>query len=35
MSNIDISVPAAIAGVVYIYARNRYFNGYIVSVEDR
>lgn len=29
------SVPAAIAGVVYIYARNKYFNGYIVSVKDR
>lgn len=28
-------VPAAIAGVVYIYARNKYFNGYIVSVKDR
>ncbi|XP_061188185.1 microsomal glutathione S-transferase 2-like [Saccostrea echinata] len=28
-------VPAAIAGVVYIYARQKYFNGYIISVKDR
>ncbi|XP_048774162.1 microsomal glutathione S-transferase 2-like [Ostrea edulis] len=28
-------VPAAIAGVIYIYARNKYFDGYIISVKDR
>ncbi|ESP04392.1 hypothetical protein LOTGIDRAFT_204965 [Lottia gigantea] len=28
-------VPSALAGVVYLYSRHRYFEGYIKSVEDR
>lgn len=28
-------VFVVIVGVVYIYVRNKYFNGYIVSVKDR
>ena len=28
-------VPASIVGVIYIIARRKYFNGYVVSVKDR